>query len=163
METFLPSCSCYFIWWKNHLSAAQAVFLTVWKTLNGPSNMKCVDPAFFVTAALCRKRGQLEHFKTVFRIIRWLPIRGSTVHRVLTWHGIGNKHHKMYRTKAAVVDSSLQLSIFAQTLGTASPFKLSSQSKTGSPAPFLKLIWARWQCRLVSIYSIASVVNKVAM
>jgi hypothetical protein len=29
---------------------------------------------------------------------------------------------------------------FAQTLGTASPFKLPSQRKTFSPAPFLQLI-----------------------
>ncbi len=48
-------------------------------------------------------------------------------------------------TKAAVVDSSLQLNIFAQTRGMESPFKLPSQCKTCSTAPFLKLIWARWQ------------------
>ncbi len=41
--------------------------------------------------------------------------------------------------------SSFQLSIFAQTLGMASPFNLPSQWKTCSSTPFLKLIWARWQ------------------
>jgi hypothetical protein len=35
----------------------------------------------------------------------------------------------MKRTKAAVVDISLQLSIYAQTLGMASIFKLPSQCK----------------------------------
>jgi hypothetical protein len=43
---------------------------------------------------------------------------------------------------------SLQLSIFAQALGTASPFKLPSQCKTCSLTPFLKLIWIRWQSEL---------------
>ncbi len=38
--------------------------------------------------------------------------------------------------------SSLQLSIFAQTLGMAGPFNLPSQCKTCSPTA---LIWARWQ------------------
>ncbi len=71
--------------------------------------------------------------------------RGSAVLRVLTWLGIGDQHHKMLRTKAAVVDSSLQLSIFAQTLGMASPFKLPSQCKTCSSSAFLKLIWSRRQ------------------
>jgi hypothetical protein len=33
---------------KSQLSAAQAVFLTaVWEIPNRPSNMKCMDPAFF--------------------------------------------------------------------------------------------------------------------
>jgi hypothetical protein len=42
------------------------------------------------------------------------PVR-QPLHRVLTRLGIGDQHHKMLRTKAVpVVDSSLQLSIFAQ-------------------------------------------------
>jgi hypothetical protein len=56
-------------------------------------------------------------------------------------------YYRGSRTKTAVVDSSLQLRIFAKTLGTASPFKLPSQCKTCSPAPLLKLIWARQQSR----------------
>ncbi len=49
----------------------------------------------------------------------------------------------MLRTKGVpVVDSSLQLSIFAQTQVMASPFKLPSHCKSCSPTPFLKLIWA---------------------
>jgi hypothetical protein len=47
------------------------------------------------------------------------------------------------KTEAAAVDSSLQLSIFAQTLVMTSPFKLPSQCKTCSHAPFLKLTWER--------------------
>jgi hypothetical protein len=47
-------------------------------------------------------------------------------------------------TNAAAVDSILQLIIFAQTMGMASPSKLPSQYKEDSLAPFLKLIWARW-------------------
>ncbi len=41
------------------------------------------------------------------------------------------------------VDSSQQLCIFSQALGMASPFKLLAQCKTCSPAPFLKINWAR--------------------
>ncbi len=69
----------------------------------------------------------------------------EALHSVLTWLDIGDLHQKMWRTKAAVVDSSLQLIIFAQPLSMARPFKLPSHCKTYSPAPFLKLIWARWQ------------------
>jgi hypothetical protein len=46
----------------------------------------------------------------------------EVLHRVLTWLGIGINIKKMKRTKAVAVDSSLRLrSIFAQTLGKASP------------------------------------------
>ncbi len=49
------------------------------------------------------------------------------------------------KNEGSSIDRSLQLSIFAQTLGTRSPIKLPSQCKTCFPAAFLKLIWARWQ------------------
>ncbi len=72
--------------------------------------------------------------------------RGSTQSSGMAWHcwltsqnvkneGSCSWHYSIYR---------LQLSIFAQTLGMASPIKLPSQCKTCSPS-FLKLIWARWQ------------------
>ncbi len=53
----------------------------------------------------------------------------------------------------------LELSIFAQTLGMASPFKLPSQCKTCSPAPFLNLTWAIWQ--LGQCYSIPPSLVKI--
>ncbi len=55
------------------------------------------------------------------------------LNRVLTWLGIGDKHHKIRRTKVAVVDSSWQQNIFAQILGMACPIKLPSQCKTCFP------------------------------
>jgi hypothetical protein len=54
-------------------------------------------------------------------------------------------HSCSTQSSDTAVDSSLQLSIYAQTMGMASPLKLSSQCKTVSPPPFLKLIWAGWQ------------------
>jgi hypothetical protein len=55
----------------------------------------------------------------------------SPYHRVLTCYALVVN----ITTQAAAVDSSLQLRIFAQTLGMASPFKLPSQCKTCSPPP----------------------------
>ncbi len=48
------------------------------------------------------------------------------------------------------VDSSTQPSIFAQTVGMASLFKLPLQCKSCSLVPFHKLFWARWQSGLCS-------------
>jgi hypothetical protein len=45
----------------------------------------------------------------------------------------------MQSKNAATVDSSLQLSISASAVGTASPFKLPSQQKTCCPVPLLQL------------------------
>ncbi len=82
----------------------------------------------------------------------------SPYHRVLTWPAIGNFHHIKWNTNAAAVDSSLQLSIFAQAVGMARPFKLPLQCKTCSFPPFFKLIWERWQSgRCSSLWPLCSV------
>jgi hypothetical protein len=72
-------------------------------------------------------------FDEDFYWLLYLPLclRGSTHSSDMAC--IGDLHHKMLITLAAAVDSSLQLKIFAQTLGMASPFKLPSQCKTCSP------------------------------
>ncbi len=55
----------------------------------------------------------------------------EVLNRVLIW--LGDWHQKMWRTKAAAVDISLPLSIFAQTQGMTSRFKLPSQWKHAPP------------------------------
>jgi hypothetical protein len=61
-------------------------------------------------------------FDEDFYWLLYLPLclRGSTHSSDMAC--IGDLHHKMLITQAAAVDSSLQLRIFAQTLGMTSPF-----------------------------------------
>jgi hypothetical protein len=50
-------------------------------------------------------------------------------------------HHMNNKCSLHAVDSSWQLCISAQAVGTTCSFKLPSHCKTCSPAPFLKLIY----------------------
>ncbi len=66
------------------------------------------------------------------------------------WHGLPlviPSHHVKYKCfmTAASIDSSLQMSISAKAVGMANTFKLPSQYKTCSPAPFLQLILSRFK------------------
>ncbi len=84
-------------------------------------------------------------FNNVFETLNLLLIiyqNTKVLARVLPW--LANGDHVMYSTNkcftpAAFVDSSLQLSISAETIHTASHFKLLLEYKTRFPSPILHL------------------------
>jgi hypothetical protein len=75
-------------------------------------------------------------------VIRLLSIRkSSTKSSDMACHWRIPTHQMNYKSNAAAVYSSSQLSISAQAVGNAIPIKLPSQCKTCSSTPFLKLSW----------------------
>jgi hypothetical protein len=65
---------------------------------------------------------------------------------------------------SAIVDSSLQLSISANALGTASSFRLPSEQNIFLPAPLLQLSWLRCQSKsLLLAYELGCAVRFAAL